>query len=244
MTAGDSEMGRDFDRALDRMTVPPPSAGFADRIMAAAAVRQIEPAPPVRRRGRRWTRARGFLAGGVALSLMSATAAAAGLFGDTSHIPVIGPMIAAVQSVAAPKAVAVKPRPTAPAKVAPPVAVPFSALPRAAQNRAIADRVLSGIERRDDARAARGLPPRRPAVAKKIEAFKAATPAEQEAIVERARGLREERRAVIRAERAPDVGEDAPLTRAERRRLLRLWREQRRAGQADEAQSVDVTPEN
>jgi hypothetical protein len=101
---------RALDAALDRYTLPPLSEGFADRVTARAATRPVAVAPsdPFRDRRGGWMRGHRVLIGVGALSLMSAAAAATGMFGDVAkNVPVLGPLIASV----------------APAKHAPPPAL-------------------------------------------------------------------------------------------------------------------------
>lgn len=96
--------------ALDLFSVPPPDAGFGDRVVQAALWRGAPTA--VARSGaagrrRRW--ARRTMAGVIALGLASATAAAGGVFGPiTNPFPVVTRMIA--PPPAAPPVAQVRPR--------------------------------------------------------------------------------------------------------------------------------------
>ena len=95
---------RELQAKLDQFTVPPLPSAFADRVVAATAGRQARPAAlPLRRTSsnpvrRPWRRPGHVLAAAVALSLVSAAAAATGAFGNAARTavadaPVIGPLI-------------------------------------------------------------------------------------------------------------------------------------------------------
>ena len=78
--------------ALDRLTPPPISLDFADRVMAQTEAGS--PLPPViapsDTRRSRWVRGRNIVLGVAGFSLLSATAAAAGLLGKSAQsLPVI-----------------------------------------------------------------------------------------------------------------------------------------------------------
>ncbi|MFZ4745580.1 MAG: hypothetical protein ACOYLK_01635 [Sphingomonas sp.] len=82
--------------ALDRFDVPPPSAGLADRIIAAATVPTRAPfAPPRRDRRGMWRHGRQVLLGTMAVGLLSAGAVASGLLGKVGiEVPVLTAMLA------------------------------------------------------------------------------------------------------------------------------------------------------
>ena len=107
--AGQNSIDGATARALDRLSVPPLSADFADRLVAKAlAEDNVAALPPVMtpRRERRgvWTRGRRVIIGAAAFSLMSAAAAATGVFGDVAkNVPVLGPLIASVAPAPKPK---------------------------------------------------------------------------------------------------------------------------------------------
>ena len=95
----------DLDDALDRYTVPKLGSDFADRVVAKAVA--IVPLPAARDRRGSWKRGRTILFGIGAFSLMSAAAAATGVFGDVAKdVPVIGKLIASV-APAKPKTIVV-----------------------------------------------------------------------------------------------------------------------------------------
>ncbi|MBL0022131.1 MAG: hypothetical protein IPP23_07435 [Sphingomonadales bacterium] len=104
--------------ALDRLTVPPLPEGFSDRLLARLAAGDMplesEAAPklpePRQRRilGGRWRRS-GFIVGSVGLlGMATATAAAAGIFGEPIYLPVVSEALAKADLVENPK---VKARP-------------------------------------------------------------------------------------------------------------------------------------
>ncbi len=109
-----------LDAALDRFVVPKPTAGFTDRIMAAAEARAMQegpatslpPAIPARRDQRGgWARRSRAAFGIAAIGLMGATATAAGLFGDIGvRIPVLSAIVETVRAPLVPPIE--KPKPT------------------------------------------------------------------------------------------------------------------------------------
>ncbi|MFO1240096.1 MAG: hypothetical protein U1E64_07080 [Sphingomonadaceae bacterium] len=198
---------------LDGLTVPPLSADFADRVVAAATHRLPPlPAPTLSRRGRRarWIRGHRVVIGVVAFGLMSAGAAATAIFGDVAQtIPVIGPLIARVVPAKAEHkrapANALKPKPeesaaqaeVAVSPVAPaPLTIPERlAVRREVRREFVAERIADRLQQRAERREALGLPPRavRPAEARAV--LRRIPPADRAAIVERVREIRQERRA-------------------------------------------------
>ncbi|MBB5685556.1 hypothetical protein [Sphingobium boeckii] len=203
-------------RALDRFSVPAPSVDFADRILQAAQATPVSPVtgnrhPPVRG-GRRWTRGRNIVIGTVAFGLMSATAAAAGLFGDIAvRVPVIGRLIAAATPESRP-AKAIKVKRAAKVQEAPAAGtradVPPAAMPQdglAQRREIIAERIMTRVEQRDAQRAAMGLPSRTPRISKAVAALREAAPEQRAAMIETMRTKLQERRAAIRAGEMPTL---------------------------------------
>ncbi len=243
-------------RALDAFAVPPLSAGFADRLMERAMAPASLPALPAlavpRRRWRGGWRRGGIVAAGIAaFGLMSAAAAAAGVFGDqlrqtVRSAPVLGPIIATVAPERArpvPK-LAAKPRADPPVLAAAPrpaaidretVIPPPVISPREVRAQRIADR----IERRIAARRALGLPPPRRRIVEKLRALPPDIRAE---VVGKLRQARAERRAAITA-MSPDERAALRETIRNGREMRRARRAQRWADQANEGvQDVSPTP--
>ena len=198
--------------ALDRFTVPPLPAGFADRVVAAAMSPSGPlPLPVAPRRSRRggWVRGHRVIIGAVAFGLMSAAAAATAIFGDVARtMPVIGPLIASI-APAKPEPKPKKPIPVKAAVVktdetqlpAGDVVPPVEALPLAMQERReirrefVARTIATRLERRAEIRQELGLPPRPPRPAQVIRVLRRLPPGERAALVERVREIRQERRA-------------------------------------------------
>lgn len=99
----DTPFPPEMRRALDSFAPPPLPADFAARVSENAAQRQAAPDLPRLRRPRsRWRRA-GWIAGGVAsLSLVSAAAAATGVFGEPVHVPVLSQIAQSLEIVPTP----------------------------------------------------------------------------------------------------------------------------------------------
>ena len=196
---------------LDQFTVPPLSAEFTDRVVAAAtgSDRPLPAAVPSRRDRRgRWVRGHRVIIGVMAFGLMSAAAAATAIFGDVARtIPVIGPIIASV-SPARPmqpvrKVAIVKPQPVeAPVPgfgETPPV---VEALPptlperrefrREIRREIIAERIATELARRDERREVLGLPPKPPRPAQIIPVLRRIPPVDRAAVIERVREIRRE----------------------------------------------------
>lgn len=220
--------------ALDRLSVPPLPGDFADRVAARAAARGTMPSlPDFRGRGRgRWSRGRSILVGVAAFSLVSAAAAATGVFGPISReTPVIGPILASVAPavVAKPKPV-VKPKPrlVAPAPqlaeaVVPPPPGEVAPLPSTDRVETRAALIAERLERRAERRAARGLPPKPIARRQIRKALADMTPEERKAVRERVRELR--RHAIAGTPEGRIVGEaDGPAGLTERPRAVRFDR--------------------
>lgn len=99
-----------IEKALDAYIVPPVPAGFGDRLMARIAIGdagQVSPAAtelPARHRAASPWRRTSRIVGSVALfSLATATAAAAGFFGDPVYLPGISEALVKVEVIDAPK---------------------------------------------------------------------------------------------------------------------------------------------
>lgn len=227
--------------ALDRFTVPPLPAGFADRVVvavtagvpAAAALPPLPPASP-RRFARPWRRPSRIAAGVLAMTLMSAAAAATGYLGDraqtiTRALPVVGPMIASV--VPPPPQ---KKQPTrraeppaivrAPEADPPPVgtADPMTIAPqtrRDIRREVLAERLVDRLEARDRWRAEAGLPPAPPHPGQAIRVLRRIPPEDRRAVVDRVRELRQERAAAASGQagaasaspQRPTMVENSPL---------------------------------
>lgn len=252
--------------ALDRYSVPPLSPGFADRLVAKAlAGEAIDALAPVTapRRARRgvWARGRRVVIGVVAFSLMSAGAAATGVFGDAArNVPVIGPLIAIVAPKSKPKAIVTpkpKPAPAAPKLATPPVIaqeppikvaqpMPGEILPprvrRQIRREFVAQRVVDQIEHNE----ALGIKPTPEERAKFAERLAKLPPAQRLALIKRIRDIRRERQAATTPEGGEAPKADIPLLDAEQRRQLREDRlrrhEERRLRQIQRAQAEEAAP--
>ena len=238
-------MSEPFDpittRALDAFTVPPLADGFAERMMAriaaSPALPELPPLASPRRDARGgWRRSGIILASVAAFSLVSAAAAATGIFGTNIRAtvraaPVLGTIIASV-APERPKPIAVhKVKPvrvvapvatTAPI-IAPPVIAPVETIlppPADLRSERIAQRIANRLERRADRRAEMGLPPRplpRGTMAQKLRQL---PPEERAAIRQRVHE--------IRAERRGDLGGIPSLKQIERQHDRAQFRKQRR----------------
>ena len=246
-------------RALDRYSVPPLSNSFADRLVAKAlegdeiaALPPIVPARSATRRGV-WARGRRVVIGVTAFSLMSAAAAATGVFGDAAkNVPVIGPLIAIVAPTPKPKAIVApkpQPAPAAPKLTPPPVVeepsievaqpTPGEVLPprvrRQIRRELIAQRVVDQIERNE----ALGIKPTAEERAKFAERLAKLPPGQRLALIKRVRDIRRERQAAIAPESVEAPKPTIPLLNAEQRRQLRedrlRLREERRLRQIERA---------
>jgi hypothetical protein len=90
------------EKALDSYVVPPLPEGFTDRLMARLSS-AAEPLPVPRRRSTSPWRRGGRIFGSLAiLSFATATAAAAGIFGDPVYVPVVSEALVEAKIVAAP----------------------------------------------------------------------------------------------------------------------------------------------
>lgn len=254
-------------RALDRYNVPPLSAAFADRLVANVLIGDtLEALPPITegRRERRgvWARGRRVVIGVAAFSLMSAAAAATGVFGDAAkNVPVIGPLIAIVAPAPKPKAiVAPKPKraPVAPKLAPPPVVVeepsievaepiPGEILPprvrRQIRREFMAQRVVDQIERNE----ALGIKPTPEERAKFAERLAQLPPGQRLALIKRVRDIRRERQAAITPEGSEVPKPTIPLLSAEQRRQFRedriRLREERRLRQMQAEQEAAPAPD-
>ncbi len=211
---------RNLVAALDRYTVPPLSDGFAERVLARTQGRVPIVTPVLTRRDRRggWARARTVLLSFSALSLISAGAAATGMFGDVAkNVPVLGTLIARVAP--APKritpapaklAVAAKPAPVRLAPIvpavadAPPIEIASPVLTFREERRDIrrnfrkefiARRIVERMDERRAARRAAGLPPQSMPPRAFIQRWRMLPQEERFAIRQRVREIRQARRA-------------------------------------------------
>jgi hypothetical protein len=205
--------------ALDRFEVPPPSAGLADRIMAAATVPTPMPsAAPRRDRRGMWRRGRQLLLGTMAVGLLSAGAVASGLLGKVGiAVPVLTAMLAPKPKPAV-KTVHVLPKaPPVRAMVELPAAVVVDPMPPGLLPRALlpGERIALREERRE-----------------RRQAFAAEHPAAAAAIRERVREQLQ-RRAIARRQALMTPGIDpsipgaGPLDPLDRMALARAARRDR-----------------
>lgn len=206
MTGSDA----DFEKALDRFTTPAPRAGLVDDIVAAAQNRAAPPPQPWERapRDRRggWLRGHRAFAITMAATIMSATAAAAagGWLGEAgTRLPVIAQiatvMPEAVKSPALRKAEADR-KTMAIAKAEPSSAVGVARTEASVALSPRAEKIVTSVEARLDARdarrAARGLPANTERERALLDKFKAADTREaRKEVLQEARVLRQERRA-------------------------------------------------
>ncbi len=102
----------EIERALDAYAVPTLPGGFSDRLMAriasgdTGAVDAGTTLPSARRRfGSPWRRTTRIVGSVAVVSLMTATAAAAGIFGDPVYLPGISEALVEAKIVDAPEAV-------------------------------------------------------------------------------------------------------------------------------------------
>jgi hypothetical protein len=199
--------------ALDRFTVPPLPANFADRIIEAAdktapAARPLPDTVPRPAARRRWMRTSRIAGGVLALSLVSAAAAATGYLGDraqtiTRALPVVGPILAEAvparkkagpepaRTAAAPRATPVAAAPAPPA-IAPMTFEERAEMRRGLRREIIAERIATGLERRAERRAALGLPDTPPRPREAWAVLRRIPPAERRAVIERVREIRRE----------------------------------------------------
>jgi hypothetical protein len=112
----DSAFTPEMQAALDRYAVPPLPPGFSDRLIARIAggdtteTLAITELPARRRPSSPWRRTGGIIGSIAILSLATATAAAAGVFGDPVYLPGISEALVQVKIVDAPQPKA-KPKP-------------------------------------------------------------------------------------------------------------------------------------
>jgi hypothetical protein len=220
--------------SLYRFTVPEPRASLSDDIVAAALSRvaPVSATPRSATRDRRggWMRARTAVIGAVALGLMSATAAAAGWFGDgATRLPVISTIAAALPEAVKPakhtkpqlakiekpkaKPAEIRPGTVTPAFTPPPVPdIDIREVERAARKERFTSRVEAELAARDARRAARGLPSNTERERALLEQFRAAqAPAEQKAVIDQVRALRQARRQAWAAERERRMALGLPI---------------------------------
>jgi hypothetical protein len=247
----DAPFTPEMRRALDSFTPPPLPEGFADRVAARAQQRETSPAAPLPRLSRRWRSAnpwrRGgwFLGAAAGLGLMSATAAATGMFGEPLQVPVISRIAQSLDIVPAPTAS--RPAQRAPA-LAEAGAAPADPVPVRERLDALLDdpdfRALPRPERRAELRR----------TARELVDSGAATPREvvtalRETTRERIARMPPERREQIveavvqrRAERREAIAEMPPEERQARRQILRerlSELRERRAGRLEQ-EAIDA----
>jgi hypothetical protein len=120
----DTPFSPEMRRALDGFAPPPPAPGFADR--ALERVRARDATPPLSKPLRRWRAASPWRRAGVVIgalasvSLVSAAAAATGVFGEPVEVPVISPIARSLDIVRAPVVRQAPPVQAAAAPAAPP----------------------------------------------------------------------------------------------------------------------------
>jgi hypothetical protein len=130
------------EKALDSYVVPPLPPGFTDRLIARLGPAPTEPLPVPRRRSTSPWRRGGRIFGSLAiLSVATATAAAAGVFGDPVYVPVVSEALVEAKIVAAPPKAEPKVRIIAAPK-AEPAALPAAEAPKTG-SAAIVERVAS-----------------------------------------------------------------------------------------------------
>ncbi len=147
----------EMEKALDAYVVPPVPAGFSDRFMARITSGDtgttLQPPSPRRRTASPWRRTSRIVGSLALVSLATATAAAAGVFGNPVYVPGVSEALIEAKIVEAP-APAIEPKVR---KVAEPKAfTPTPASPPATGSAAIVSRVS---ELRSDPEYAK-LPPR------------------------------------------------------------------------------------
>ncbi len=135
----------EMEKALDAYVVPPMPAGFSDRLMARIATADTGPVDtatplpmPSRRTASPWRRTSRIVGSIALVSLATATAAAAGVFGNPVYVPGVSEALIEAKIVEAP-APAIKPQIRI---VAEPQAVdPTPAPPHTTDSAAIVSRV-------------------------------------------------------------------------------------------------------
>lgn len=206
---GDSDFSPELRRALDGFAPPPLPADFAARTAALAASRERAPLPRLRRRST--VRRLGWVASGVAaLSLVSAAAAATGVFGALVEVPVLSPIARKLALVAEPPA----PQPA-------PVPVAAEALPVSGTD--VARRKLDALL---DDPAFRSQPPlkRRAEVRRVARELVASGEARPREVIAALRDTGHERVAAL----SPEQREELARTLEERREVRVERREERR----------------
>lgn len=237
---------RQIDAVLDRFTVPPLPAGFADRIVAAAEHRtaSLPDRRPPRDKIGGWRRRGAVLGGSAALGLLSAAAAAAGLFGEPARravreVPVVGTIIARVvpESAQPIRASASAPQPQIFAERTTQAASSPDAQPGGSEE--IVRRIVERIEEQRKQRAELGQS-RRPVPPQVVaQAIRHLPPDQRETVVQRLREIRDERRAAAWAV----MSEEERTAVANRIELRRILREQRRLRLLDETRTSVETGE-
>ncbi len=220
----------EMKKALNSYTVPPAPAGFSDRLMARIAsgdtgtVATAMPELPARRRTPSPWRRTSRIFGSVAIiSLATATAAAAGVFGDPVYLPGISEALVKADIVEAPKpAVKVQPAVIAQPNVEPEVIADVAVSPALGS-----DAVVSKLtELREDPRFAELTPKQRLTVAGR----------EVRKMVRTGEVTRQEARTAVR-----DMARNAdPATKAAARTAFAERREQRLERRTGAIASPDV----
>lgn len=152
----------EIEKALNAYAAPPLPAGFTDRLMAriqsgdTGAVDTAAHLPlPRARRSSPWRRTSRIIGSVAIVSLATATAAAAGFFGDPVYVPGVSEALVEAKIVEAPKP-AVKPKVQMVAESKPSIETALPTLPPATGSAAIVNRVT---ELRNNPEFAK-LPPR------------------------------------------------------------------------------------
>lgn len=220
----------EMEKALDSYVVPPVPTGFSDRLMArittggTGVVDAADDLPAPRRRAASPWRRTSRIVGSVALlSLATATAAAAGIFGKPVYMPGISEALVEAKIVEAPKPLAKpKVRMAAETKAVEPAAEPQ---PPATGSAAIMSRVT---ELRNDPEYAKLTPRQRLAVAGN----------EVRQMVRSGEASRQDVRAAVR-----ELAQNAdPATKEAWRKAAAERREKRLERREQLAQPLDVTP--
>lgn len=222
----------EIERALDSYAVPPVPQGFSDRLMARVASGDTGTvdtvthlAVPRRRGGSPWRRTSRIVGSVAVVSLMTATAAAAGIFGDPVYLPGISEALVEAKIVEAPAPV-VKPKVRMIAENKPVAELPTTSTTQVATgSTAIVNRVT---ELRNDPDYAKLTPRQRMAVAR----------TEVRQMVRSGDASRQDVRTAVR-----ELAQNAdPATKEAWRKAAAERREKRLERREQLAQPLDVTP--
>jgi hypothetical protein len=114
----EAQFPKHISDALDRYAAPPLPQGFADRLIARAEAEvapHLPPLRPTRSFAKAWRRS-GIVAGSIGLfGMVTAAAAATGIFGEPVYVPVMSEALAKVNIAPMPKMAATKPPKAKPA---------------------------------------------------------------------------------------------------------------------------------